>query len=47
MRNWPLTKIVDVSEKIKRYSYEPGEIIYDLGSHSDGIYFVQAGKVSL
>ena len=43
MRDWPLTKIVDISEHFKSISFEPGEVIYDLGSKSDAIFFVQEG----
>ena len=47
MRDWPLTKIVDISEHFKSISFEPGEVIYDLGSRSDAIYFVQEGQIAL
>ena len=47
MRDWPLTKIVDVSEHIGCSSYKPGEIIYDMGDNSDYVFFVKEGEVSL
>ncbi len=45
MRNWPLTKIIDISEHFKVRTFEPGEVIYDIGDKSDHIYFINDGKV--
>ena len=45
MRNWPLTKIIEMSEHFKKKTFEPGENIYDLGDKVDNIYFIQDGRV--
>ena len=45
MRDWPLTKIIDVSEHFHKKTFEPGQIIYDLCDKVDNIYFVQSGQV--
>ena len=40
IRDWPLIKIVDISDRFTRKSYEPGEIIYNLGNTVDKVFFI-------
>ena len=40
VKGWGLTKIVDLSPHFKKEVFEPGAIIYDVGSPSDNIYFI-------
>ena len=45
MRNWPLMKIINASDRFVRKSFEPGQLIYDIGGPSDKVYFIYQGLV--
>lgn len=40
LRDWAPEKKFAVTPHFKKQSFEPGELIYDLGSKSDNIYFI-------
>ena len=42
---WSIKKVIEVSEFFHKKSFEPGEIIYDIGDKTDNIYFIQSGSV--
>ena len=41
IRQWPLMKIIAFSEHFQKQSFEPGQIVYDLGDPTDTVYFVK------
>ena len=40
IREWSLMKIINMCYEIEKHTYEPGSIVYDIGSPTDKIYFI-------
>lgn len=47
IRDWGIMKIISLSEHFKKMSFEPGQVIFDIGDLSDTLYFIQSGQVEM
>lgn len=47
LSNWSVKKVIEISEYFQMKTYQPGDVIYEIGDSSEHIYFIQSGLVQL